>query len=142
VKLTIKYPFLPKARSLATGLVMDTFGVDFDQGEHVICDQLELPIIPKQIVLFTGPSGSGKSSLLRDVVRQFLPLVNISSKSTSSRYPTSRWSMPFPCPPAKHWTSLLPAASAKPSSSFARLRNSATASATASAWRWPWRSYR
>jgi energy-coupling factor transporter ATP-binding protein EcfA2 len=70
VKLTIKYPFLPKARSLGTGLVMDTFGVDFDQGEHVVCDALELPIEPKQVVLFTGPSGSGKSSLLRAVARQ------------------------------------------------------------------------
>jgi uncharacterized protein len=70
MKLTIKYPFLPKARSLATGLVMDTFGVDFDQGDHVVCDGLELPITPKQIVLFTGASGSGKSSLLREVVRQ------------------------------------------------------------------------
>src|SRR5438132_923966 len=68
--LTIKYPFLPKSRSLATTLIMDTFGIDFDQGDHIIAENLEVNLQLGQIVLFTGPSGSGKSSLLKAVVAE------------------------------------------------------------------------
>lgn len=70
MKLSIRYPIIPKARSLGTSLVMDAFGVQFDQGEHVVCEGLELEVEPGQIVLFTGPSGSGKSSLLRAVCEE------------------------------------------------------------------------
>lgn len=70
MKLSIRYPIIPKAMSVGTSLVMDAFGVQFDQGEHVVCEGLELEVQPGQIVLFTGPSGSGKSSLLRAVCDQ------------------------------------------------------------------------
>ncbi|HQR06505.1 MAG TPA: ATP-binding cassette domain-containing protein [Gemmatales bacterium] len=70
MKLSIRYPIVPKARSLGTSLVMDAFGVQFDQEEHVVCEGLELEVQSGQIVLFTGPSGSGKSSLLRAVCEQ------------------------------------------------------------------------
>ncbi len=72
LKITVKYPFLPKVRSISTGLVMDTFGIQFDQGEHVIADDLALDVRSHDIVLFTGPSGSGKSSLLRAVKGELL----------------------------------------------------------------------
>lgn len=70
MQLSIRYPLLPKARSVGTSLVMKAFGVDFEASEHVVCDNLELDIAPGQIVLFTGSSGSGKSSMLRMVSEQ------------------------------------------------------------------------
>jgi ABC-type nitrate/sulfonate/bicarbonate transport system ATPase subunit len=49
---------------------MDAFGTSMDSGDHVVCETLELKLEPAQRVLFTGPSGSGKSSLLRVVCEQ------------------------------------------------------------------------
>ena len=68
--LTIRYPLLVKARSLGTSLVMDAFGISMEANDHVVCENLELKLEPSQRVLFTGPSGSGKSSLLQAVVKQ------------------------------------------------------------------------
>ncbi len=68
--LTIRYPLLPKAKSLGTSLVMDAFGIGMDTGDHVVCENLELKLEPAQRVLFSGPSGSGKSSLLQAVVNE------------------------------------------------------------------------
>lgn len=70
MRLTVSYSFLPKRRSLHTSFVMDHFGVDFEQGEHVVARDVELDIRPGDVVYFTGPSGSGKSSLLRAAARE------------------------------------------------------------------------
>lgn len=51
-------------------MVMDHFGIDFEQGEHIIADDLDIPVEPGQIVLFTGESGSGKSTLMRTLSQQ------------------------------------------------------------------------
>ncbi len=65
LRLSVGYDFLPKRTTTRASVVMDYFGVGFEQGRHVIAEDLELPLQPGDIVFFTGASGSGKSSLLR-----------------------------------------------------------------------------
>jgi ABC-type ATPase with predicted acetyltransferase domain len=70
MKISVSYDFLPKQNSVRAAQVMDHFGIGFEQGRRVIVEGLELAIQPGQIVLFTGDSGSGKSSLMRAVARR------------------------------------------------------------------------
>jgi hypothetical protein len=68
--ITIRYEFRPRQRSLATGQVADLFGVADAEPAHVVAENLALDIRPGDVVLFTGPSGSGKSSILRAAGKQ------------------------------------------------------------------------
>jgi len=67
IDISIRYPFRPRKRSLATGQVADLFGLADDEPPHIVADNVTLDVRPGDLVLFTGPSGSGKSSLLREV---------------------------------------------------------------------------
>ena len=65
--ITIRYPVRPVRRGLVTGQVADLFGLDEAEPPHAVAEGLALDVRPGDVVLFTGPSGSGKSSLMRAV---------------------------------------------------------------------------
>jgi len=70
MRLSVSHEFLPKTPTVRASCVMDHFGIGLEQGRHIIADGLELPLRPGQVVLLTGPSGSGKSSLMRAAASQ------------------------------------------------------------------------
>jgi len=65
MQISVQHGFRPKRGSLRCAAVMDSFGIGFERGAHVIAEGLEVPVRAGSIVLFTGASGSGKSSLMR-----------------------------------------------------------------------------
>lgn len=67
VTVNIQYPVRPKQRSLAANRVIDLFGLSQEEPPITIADNVRFDLQPGDVVLFLGPSGSGKSSLLRQV---------------------------------------------------------------------------
>ena len=67
--LNISYPTLPLRNSVRASQVVDYFGISHDAQERVLAKDLDIPLQPGDVVLFTGPSGSGKSSLLNALER-------------------------------------------------------------------------
>lgn len=68
--ITIRYSFRPVRRSLTTGQVADLFGLSDEEPAHTVADGVVIDPRPGDVVLFTGLSGSGKSSLLKRVGEQ------------------------------------------------------------------------
>ena len=93
MQLNVAYDFLSKRPTVRTSRVMDHFGIDFEQGPHVIASGLELPIeiaadsdrsdSPGQVILFTGASGSGKSSLMRTLASQLRESPKVAQNSAA-----------------------------------------------------------
>jgi len=93
--LNVKYPTLPKVPSSHASLVMDHFGLSFDTAEHVVARDLELPIEPGQIVAFTGPSGSGNSSLLRAAAAELESVVDAAAIELPDALVCDAFGLPF-----------------------------------------------
>jgi len=70
MNLSCSYASAPKRRSCNTEYVSGMFGIDPDIGPNVIARGVGVDYRPGRIVLFAGPSGSGKSSLLREALKQ------------------------------------------------------------------------
>ena len=68
--ITLRYALAPAQRSSFTAEVADLFGLSGQEEPHTVANNLTLDIRPTDLVLFTGPSGSGKSSILREVGKQ------------------------------------------------------------------------
>jgi ABC-type ATPase with predicted acetyltransferase domain len=68
--VTIRYDFAPKRRSLAGAEAADLFGLSECEPPHTVCENLTLDVRPGDLVLFVGPSGTGKSSIMRAVAAQ------------------------------------------------------------------------
>uniref|UniRef100_A0A7C4LLM7 ABC transporter domain-containing protein n=1 Tax=Schlesneria paludicola TaxID=360056 RepID=A0A7C4LLM7_9PLAN len=83
LELSVAYSFLPKTVTAHAAVVMDHFGIGFETGRHVIADRLALPISAGDSVCFTGPSGSGKSSLMRAAAEQLARAASPSAATAS-----------------------------------------------------------
>ena len=70
MKLSCSYRFRPKRPTCGTAYVQTVFGIGFETGDNVIAEDVELDYSRGGVMLFSGPSGSGKSSLLRAAVAE------------------------------------------------------------------------
>ena len=85
MKISVAYDFLPKRPSSHASIVMDHFGIGFETGQHVIADDLDIPVEAGDVVCFTGSSGSGKSSLIQAVAGQMENVLDINSLDLGER---------------------------------------------------------
>lgn len=74
MRIHIEYAAAPPERTERTALVHEEYGIGMSRETVVVVDSLDLEIEPGKIVLVTGPSGGGKSSVVREVKKR-LPSV-------------------------------------------------------------------
>jgi len=85
MKLSCSYDSVPKRPTCNTSYIQDMFGIDFDTGPNVIARDVEIDYRPGRIVLFAGPSGSGKSSLLRAAAAELPEAVRLADSPDDQR---------------------------------------------------------
>ena len=56
------------ARSAAPTPIVEAIGLTVAHGDQVVQQDINFAIAPAEIFVILGPSGSGKSSLLRDLI--------------------------------------------------------------------------
>ncbi len=71
IELSCGYEFQAAEMTTRVSRVMDHFGVGKEIERHVVAEGLMLDVEDGDIVAFTGDSGSGKSSLMRELATQF-----------------------------------------------------------------------
>ncbi len=86
LKVDISYETAPLTPSPRTAAVQDLFGIGAAPRKIIIAENLTIETRPGQIILITGPSGSGKSSILRAITAQLKTgdTIQISSASDSA----------------------------------------------------------
>ncbi|RMF30127.1 MAG: ATP-binding cassette domain-containing protein [Candidatus Nitrosothermus koennekii] len=67
LKTDLRFITNPSINERTTKLA-DIFGIDIDEHEFVIYDNISIEILPKDIVYITGESGGGKSQLLKIII--------------------------------------------------------------------------
>ncbi len=70
MRLNVCYHIAPKTPTVQASMVCDHFGLTLDGQQQVIARDLELPVTSGNLIAFVGPSGSGKSSLMRAVAAE------------------------------------------------------------------------
>ena len=65
MRIDVIYESAPLRRSERTAAVQDLFGIGAAPGKVIVASGLDLDLEPGRILLLCGPSGSGKSSILR-----------------------------------------------------------------------------
>lgn len=70
LRFEVKHQLAPKHFSEAASRVYGTFGLNVEQGERVYVEPFSVDVEPGQIILFSGASGGGKTSCLKQFVEQ------------------------------------------------------------------------
>jgi len=66
----VKYNLAPKRKSVENGKIYGMFGINEEYGERDFVKPFDIDVQPGEIVYFTGISGTGKSSCLRQFKEQ------------------------------------------------------------------------
>ena len=72
VRLTIDvaYNFSPDRNSVNVSRLRDHFGIPRKMEQHIVAKDLSVEIFPGDLILITGDSGSGKSSVMREIAAE------------------------------------------------------------------------